>query len=266
MNRPFRKGLKSSALLSVTLACLFLNVGCQEADTVIAKVLGKSPNSAPVESRQPVTAAISGPVSLALTGTPVLGRLAQNTPAPLPRTQAPQQTLGPIVQAPPPPPQGAPAGPPAVSQPGQIAAAAPQAAPTPAASILTALNGKMRNPGIGPPMGGDESRRIEPFSFPGRDPFREPTEMLPPRCLPSQPLCKFDHSQLRLVGVMQVSDGNFKGMVEDPEGRGYFVTTGMMIGRATVTQIGNKGVILHVHKTNNDVLMPMSREGRDILD
>ncbi len=287
MNRPSRKNLDRIALLSLTLACLFLNVGCQEADNVIDKVLGKVPAPSSAESRQVVPAVMNGPVSLGLTGTPVLGRLAQNTPAPLPRAQPPQFTNSvmrflssrpaplphaqppqpaPIVQAPPPAVQGAPAAPPAAGQAVQTAAAAPQSAPTPAALILTALSGKMRNPGIGPPTGGDEGRRPEPFSFPGRDPFREPTEMLPPRCLPSQPLCKFDHSQLRLVGVMQVSDGNYKGMVEDPEGRGYFVTTGMMIGRATVTQIGNKGVILHVHKTNNDVLMPMSREGRDMLD
>jgi hypothetical protein len=76
------------------------------------------------------------------------------------------------------------------------------------------------------------------------------------------PLCKFDHSQLKLVGVIQMPDGNYKGMVEDPDGRGYFINTGMLIGGATVTQVNNRGVVLHVHKTHTDVSMTLSQESR----
>jgi Tfp pilus assembly protein PilP len=112
---------------------------------------------------------------------------------------------------------------------------------------------------------GDEKAAREPFVM-LRDPFKQPTEILPSECPPSMPLCRFDRSQLKLVGVMQVSDGQFKGLVEDPDGRGYFITAGMQIGGATVTQVTNKGIILHVHRTRQDVTMPLFREAREIGD
>lgn len=90
-----------------------------------------------------------------------------------------------------------------------------------------------------------------------RDPFRQPTEILPSECPPSVPLCRFDRSQLKLVGVIQINEGQFKGMVEDPDGRGYFVMPGMQIGGATVTQVNSRGVTLHLHKTRQDVLIPL---------
>jgi Tfp pilus assembly protein PilP len=90
-----------------------------------------------------------------------------------------------------------------------------------------------------------------------RDPFKAPTEVLPSECPPSMPLCKFDRSQLKLVGVIRVEDGYFKGMVEDPDGRGYFVTPGMQIGGATVTQVREDGITLHLSKTGQDVVIPL---------
>jgi hypothetical protein len=95
-----------------------------------------------------------------------------------------------------------------------------------------------------------------------RNPFKQPTEVLPSECPPSMPLCRFDRSQLKLVGVIQVSEGEFKGMVEDPDGRGYFVIPGMQIGGATVTQVSNKGITLHLHRTRQDVVMPLFKEAR----
>ncbi len=77
------------------------------------------------------------------------------------------------------------------------------------------------------------------------------------------PLCRFDHSQLKLVGVMQVADGQFKAMVEDPDGRGYFVIPGTQIGGATVTQVSTRGITLYVHKTKKDVPLPLFKEGRE---
>lgn len=82
-----------------------------------------------------------------------------------------------------------------------------------------------------------------------RDPFRPPTEDRPSECPPSMPLCRFDPSQLTLRGLIQVDDGQFKGMVEDPDGRGYFITPGMQISGATVTQVTSKGIILYLHKS-----------------
>lgn len=105
----------------------------------------------------------------------------------------------------------------------------------------------------------------EPATFTGvaRDPFKAPTEILPSECPPSMPLCKFDRSQLKLVGVIQVAEGHFKGMVEDPDGRGYFVTPGMQIGGATVTQVTQRGVTLHLRRTGQDVVLPLFAEVKE---
>jgi Tfp pilus assembly protein PilP len=96
-----------------------------------------------------------------------------------------------------------------------------------------------------------------------RDPFKTPTEILPSECPPSMPLCRFEYSQLKLVGVIQVADGGFKGMVEDPDGRGYFVTPGMQIGRATVTQVTKNGLTLHEHSSRHVIPIPLPNEGKD---
>jgi len=127
--------------------------------------------------------------------------------------------------------------------------------------------GKKRPPGTLSPA--EEAARVQQELAPkeaitiGRDPFKAPTEILPSECPPSMPLCRFDRSQLKLRGVIQLTDGQFKGMVEDPDGRGYFVTPGMQIGGATVTQITNKGVTLFLHKTRQDVMMPLFLEARE---
>jgi hypothetical protein len=128
-------------------------------------------------------------------------------------------------------------------------------------AVPSLAQGKRRAPGTRPPVAGTEEKH-PPFVAP-RDPFKMPTEVLPTDCPPSMPLCKFDRSQLKLVGVIQVSEGNYKGLVEDPDGRGYFITTGMQIGGATVTQVTSKGITLHLHKTRTDVTMPLFREARD---
>lgn len=86
------------------------------------------------------------------------------------------------------------------------------------------------------------------LSFP-RDPFRPPEEGRPTECPPSMPLCRFDRSQLTLRGLIRVGDGQFKGMVEDPDGRGYFVSPGMQISGATVTQVTSRGIALFMHKS-----------------
>ena len=101
-----------------------------------------------------------------------------------------------------------------------------------------------------------EKQQVELFQV-ERNPFKPPTEVLPSECPPSMPLCRFDRSQLKLVGVIQVSEGEFKGMVADPDGRGYFVATGMQIGPATVTQVNNKGITLYLARTHQNVVMPL---------
>lgn len=120
------------------------------------------------------------------------------------------------------------------------------------------FKGKKRAPGqLAPATKAAEAEREAQRLVFDRDPFNKPTEVLPSECPPSMPLCRFDRSQLKLVGVIQVAEGGFKGMVEDPDGRGYFITPGMQIGGATVTQVTGKGVMLHDHKTRQDVPMPL---------
>jgi Tfp pilus assembly protein PilP len=127
--------------------------------------------------------------------------------------------------------------------------------------------GKRRAPGqlspaMQPLVPTEDKKATEVFQA-ERNPFKAPTEVLPSECPPSMPLCRFDRSQLKLVGVIQVSEGEFKGLVEDPDGRGYFITPGMQIGGATVTQVNNKGITLHLHRTRQDVVMPLFREARE---
>jgi hypothetical protein len=139
-------------------------------------------------------------------------------------------------------------------------------AEAPPAPVPAPQQGRRRGPGVFPPgvvSERPEEKRVRDIFAIERDPFRPPTEILPTECPPSMPLCRFDRSQLKLVGIIQVGDGQFKAMVEDPDGRGYFVTSGMQIGGATVTQVSNRGITLHLHKTQQDVLMPLFRETRE---
>jgi len=142
----------------------------------------------------------------------------------------------------------------------------PPESPAPQASRQVA-QGKKRPPGQTAPAVGKETitRPGAPEFEIGRDPFQKPTEVFTTGCPPSMPLCRFDRSQLKLVGVMQVSEGQYKGLVEDPDGRGYFVSVGTQIMGATVIQITGRGLTLHVHKTNEDVEIPLF-ESRDAFD
>ncbi len=88
-----------------------------------------------------------------------------------------------------------------------------------------------------------------------RDPFQRPTEMLPTECPPSFPLCRLNRSQLKVVGIVQVADGAYKGMVEDPDGRGYFLIAGMQVNGSTVTQVSQKGILLRDHNTGRNIMM-----------
>lgn len=116
----------------------------------------------------------------------------------------------------------------------------------------------------GKPEAGQRPRGINfDFTFP-RDPFMPPSEaVLPTECLPSMPLCRYDYTQLKLRGLIRLADGQYKGMVEDPEGRGFFITPGVQIRGATVTQVTAEGVIIYIHKTKKvDWLRIEGREAK----
>ncbi len=247
---------------SIVLFLLFIVAGCEQANVTLDRLFERplplmaaaSPNSdeqiilvkrRPVEERS------------------VLEESAQSTQTKQPTT--PVQTLGQTAQG-----KKRSPGESLVPDTAPTSEVKPAPAPTRPVPAPGIAQGKRRPPGEmipseRPPLGPSEEeqrRAREPF-FVTRDPFKEPTEILPSECPPSMPLCRFDRSQLKLVGVIQISEGQFKGMVEDPDGRGYFITPGMQIGGATVTQITNKGVTLHVHRSRTDVIMPLAREARE---
>jgi len=201
-------------------------VGCQEANMAIDTILGRR--------------------------SPILSAAPQDSPHSLvpAKRRTPGEKTAPVVQ-PTAPAAPRPEGEPAKGEPGQYAT----------------QQGKRRAPGqISPEMQQlvpPAEKRVTELFQAERDPFKAPTEVLPSECPPSMPLCRFDRSQLKLVGVIRVSEGEFKGMVEDPDGRGYFITPGMQIGGATVTQVTQKGITLHLHRTRQDVEMPLFREARE---
>lgn len=146
---------------------------------------------------------------------------------------------------------------------------APKPEPSAERSPAAPLEGKKRTPGElikrGPqrdeaPLGSPDGRSPDELRVPIGEP---PKEIIPSECPPSEPLCRYQYSQLKLVGVMQVGEGFLKGMVEDPDGRGYFVAPGTQIGGATVTQITSRGMLIHVHKTQQDREMMLYRSGKD---
>ncbi len=229
--------IKASCVCAVMGMLVSLS-GCQEVNTAIDSLLGK---------RSPVLS--EARKSMPLSVIPVKKRPAGEIPPPAPTPTA---------------------GEPKTAEKGPAEKATAPPAQT-EESPLVLSKGKKRSPGPGTMAPRPKEKEAAPtlaekppteFSVP-RDPFKAPTEILPSECPPSMPLCRFDRSQLKVVGVIQVENGQFKGMVEDPDGRGYFITPGMQIGGATVTQVTNKGIVLHVAKTQQDVVMPLFLEARE---
>ncbi|MFH0821756.1 MAG: hypothetical protein V2B18_03325 [Pseudomonadota bacterium] len=219
-----------------TLLLLGLTGGCVELNQAVDGLLGKS---APVMSAN--------------------RHIAANAVIPVKKSAPGEQAAPPAGTK---PPEGQPAGP----APAPKAAGKGPAAPDPAETKTALAQGKRRPPGAAKQTQTSavaEKKDHKALADVNRDPFRQPTEILPSDCPPSMPLCRFDRSQLKLVGVLQVNEGEYKGMVEDPDGRGYFVTSGMQIGGATVTQVSQKGMVLFDHKTRQDVSMPLVREARE---
>ncbi len=210
-------GVKRIGSLAVAVGMIALMSGCEEANVAIDNLLGKKPQVLSSQSDRPLAPQFVIPVKKREVG------------ATVPQPAAPSSAPG-------------------------------KAAPTPPSPALA--KGKRSEPGrlapagpAGPAEPQDKGKYL-PFAA-KRDPFKAPTEILPTECPPSMPLCRFDPSQLKLVGVLQVAEGQFKGLVEDPDGRGYFITSGMQIGGATVTQVTNKNVVLRASKTKQDILMPL---------
>jgi len=243
-----------SLVLGATMVALL--TGCEEANIALDHILGRT---SPMLS----ASGQSSPITIIQAKRTTPGEKQSQEAEAKPATPAAPETATPKKR-----PLGEKSGPAAqVKPPDQPAA--PPTAPKPAEGVPGLAEGKRRAPGQSapvvalPPVAPGEPKSPRELFGIGRDPFRQPTEILPTECPPSMPLCRFDPAQLKLVGVIQVEDGQFKGMVEDPDGRGYFITAGMQIGRATVTQINAEGVTLHDHRTRKDVPLRLLREGRE---
>lgn len=256
----YRSSFSRICCTALTFGICTLMVGCDEVNLAIDHILGKQPPVVFASSATTPSAAV----------VPAKKRQAGEVPLP----PAPQVPAAPVGETKPAsekePPKGqAPAA--AAEKPAPVV----EQKPTPPAPVPVAdLKGKKRAPGeLAPvekkpaparPAGVPEQPPAPKVPFVvTRDPFKAPTEILPSECPPSMPLCKFDRSQLKLVGVIQLESGQFKAMVEDPDGRGYFITPGMQIGGATVTQVNTKGITLHLHKTGQDVPMPLFLEAKE---
>jgi hypothetical protein len=251
--------LKSIYSVGLAVSALALLTGCEEANMAVDTILGR---------RSPVlSAAPQVPPSVIPAAKRVPGEKASpTTDAPTAVDTAPSGKVAP--PAGPAPGQAAPSDRPSGPRGQAVAPGSSQPPPPPQVAQMSDAIGKKSVPGALSPqtrqtMPASEERGTKETFVAPRDPFKQPTEILPSECPPSMPLCRFDRSQLKLVGVIQVSEGQFKGLVEDPDGRGYFITSGMQIGGATVTQVTNKGITLHVHRTRQDVTMPLFREARE---
>jgi len=91
-----------------------------------------------------------------------------------------------------------------------------------------------------------------------RDPFRSPeAEPAAQAALANtactEPLCRFDVDQLTLVAVVS-GDANPLAMVQDPQGRGYFVRRNTRVGRqgGKVTQIMSDALVITEYFTTPD--------------
>ncbi len=91
-----------------------------------------------------------------------------------------------------------------------------------------------------------------------RDPFRSPegepaAQAALANATCTEPLCRFDVDQLTLVAVVS-GDANPLAMVQDPQGRGYFVRRNTRVGRqgGKVTQIMSDAVVITEYFTTPD--------------
>jgi len=236
--------MRKFAGLALAVGFCGLISGCQDLNLAIDGILGQSPPAIASVARTHV----GSPLVIAKKREP-------GAEAPQPAATKPAVT------------------PPAPEKPAPPTKAEPEATPAPPGKAPekppVAMQGKRRAPGAPAPEKPAVAVPAPPvksvFTV-ERDPFKQPTEILPTECPPSLPLCRFDRSQLKLVGVIQVGEGELRGMVEDPDGRGYFVGTGMQIGGATITQVTAKGMVLHDHRTRQDIAMPLFREAREGME
>jgi len=180
---------------------------------------------------------------------------AAGTPAPAPAAPAPPQAG---VKLP------APSAPAAPAKPGMPAPAAGTPAPAPAAPTPPQAGTKLPVPGLPTPaatppamttatapgasttpMDSAEGYSYDPKSR--RDPFQSLTKMIKSASLQSQmpPLQRVQISDMKLLGIMWGGYGYF-GLIQTPEGKGYTVKEGMLLGtnNGVIKTITDKAIIV----------------------
>lgn len=105
-------------------------------------------------------------------------------------------------------------------------------------------------PGPGPTYVYNPVGKRDPFRSPEAEPAAQ-AAMANATC--TEPLCRFDVDQLTLVAVVS-GDANPVAMVQDPQGRGYFVRRNTRVGRqgGKVTQIMSDAVVITEYFTTPD--------------
>ena len=157
-----------------------------------------------------------------------------------------------------------PAAPAAPAKPGTPAPAAGTPAPAPAAPTPPQAGTKLPVPGLPtpaatppamttatapgastPPMDSAEGYSYDPKSR--RDPFQSLTKMIKSASLQSQmpPLQRVQISDMKLLGIMWGGYGYF-GLIQTPEGKGYTVKEGMLLGtnNGVIKTITDKAIIV----------------------
>src|SRR5437879_7378468 len=192
------------------------------------------------------------PTAPAKPGTPAP---AAGTPAPAPAAPAPPQAG---VKLP------APSAPAAPAKPGMPAPAAGTPAPAPAAPTPPHAGTKLPVPGSPPPAATPPAMTTatapgastppmdsaEGYSYDAksrRDPLQSLTKMIKSASLQSQmhTLQRVQISDMKLLGIMWGGYGYF-GLIQTPEGKGYTVKEGMLLGtnNGVIKTITDKAIIV----------------------
>jgi len=126
---------------------------------------------------------------------------------------------------------------------------APSPSPAPRANAnpepATSIAAVERTPAVAPEFTFDPTGLRDPF-----EPFirleEKPKEKKPKVFVPKTPLQRYAIEELNLVGVIWAGAGKSVALVEDPEGKGYVVSGGTLVG-------DRGGRIVGIHSDRVDV-------------
>src|SRR5881396_2473471 len=159
--------------------------------------------------------------------------------------QVPAQPAVPAKPGTPAPAVGTPAPGPVAPTPAPAGAKLPVPAAPPAAATPPAMTTATAPGASTTPMDSAEGYSYDPKSR--RDPFQSLTKMIKSASLQSQmpPLQRVQISDMKLLGIMWGGYGYF-GLIQTPEGKGYTVKEGMLLGtnNGVIKTITDKAIIV----------------------